>query len=188
MHLIRRCKHGVTVSQCRCPNPEKPVVLVPCPDTCVTVPPLVTNEPEMMTREALEAEVLRKTKLLTECFALLKRKRVGAERDQLQADKDDSERLLTLSKASHIRMNIERNELKHECDKLLKDRDKWQRKAEILLQNDHEDCYGKELVDQAEEDYRVERDQLQEANGELLDTVAQLERTVDAYRDRETKT
>lgn len=30
MHAIYKCKHGKIISNCRCPHPEKPVIIVPC--------------------------------------------------------------------------------------------------------------------------------------------------------------
>jgi hypothetical protein len=42
-HVINECKHGVMVSQCRCPGPlggKKPVVIVNCPSACaIAYPP-----------------------------------------------------------------------------------------------------------------------------------------------------
>lgn len=34
MHQKQLCKHGIVVSQCRCPNPHKVTVEVPCPEYC----------------------------------------------------------------------------------------------------------------------------------------------------------
>lgn len=35
MHHRNECIHGIIVSQCRCPDKNKYVVIVPCPDTCL---------------------------------------------------------------------------------------------------------------------------------------------------------
>lgn len=34
VHRIFKCRHGVIVRQCRCPEPTKRVIIVPCPPEC----------------------------------------------------------------------------------------------------------------------------------------------------------
>ncbi len=31
VHFIEKCEHGMVVTQCRCPDPNKTVRIVPCP-------------------------------------------------------------------------------------------------------------------------------------------------------------
>ena len=46
-HFKSECKHGVLVSQCRCPSKDKSVRIVPCPKSCqVTVTPEPYEEPD----------------------------------------------------------------------------------------------------------------------------------------------
>lgn len=33
-HTRIECKHGVLITQCRCPSPEKAITLAPCPAHC----------------------------------------------------------------------------------------------------------------------------------------------------------
>lgn len=51
-HYIERCKHGVVVSQCRCPGPRTEYV-TDCPDTCE----VVNLKDALATRDAELAEL-----------------------------------------------------------------------------------------------------------------------------------
>lgn len=53
-HFIAKCKHGVVVSQCRCPSKDNAIRLVACPDSCTpaTEKPAEEAAPERISDDA----------------------------------------------------------------------------------------------------------------------------------------
>lgn len=43
-HFRKECKHGVLVSQCRCPAAGKSVIVVDCPSQCLKSSEITTSD------------------------------------------------------------------------------------------------------------------------------------------------